>query len=54
MGFTERRRPGGGSGWASERLGAGERSGAGSEYGVEWVVCVFDPMSWSRKEDRPS
>lgn len=49
MVFTERRRPGGGSGWASERLGAGERSGAGSEYGVEWVVCVFDPMSWSRK-----
>lgn len=25
--------------------------GAGYEYGVEWVVCVFDPISWSRKED---
>lgn len=22
-------------------------------YGVEWVVCVLDPMSWSRKENRP-
>jgi hypothetical protein len=54
MGFTQRGRPGGGSEWASGRLGAGERSGAGSEYGVEWVVCALDPMSWSRKEDRPS
>lgn len=27
--------------------------GAECEYGVEWVVCVFDPISWSRKEDRP-
>ncbi len=27
--------------------------GAGCGYGVEWVVCVFDPMSWSLKEDKP-
>lgn len=25
---------------------------AGCGYGVEWVVCVFAPMSWSRKEDK--